>query len=70
MLCCENARFAPRFALMLGDRDMTYYAACEDGHEFWSGPDRDTYVAAEEDAHAHDNEKHGGHQHAGVLNNV
>jgi len=55
---------------MLGDRDMTYYAACEDGHEFWSGPDRDTYVAAEEDAHAHDNEKHGGHQHAGVLNNV
>ena len=49
---------------------MKYYAGCEDGHEPWFGPDRDTQDEAEEDAHAHDREKHDGHEHAGVLNGV
>jgi hypothetical protein len=28
--------------------ETTYYAACESGHEYWNGPDRDTYDKAKE----------------------
>ena len=45
----------------------TWYAACEFGHAFWSGPDRSSYSAADEDAKAHDRSKHGGSPTAVAL---
>lgn len=45
-----------------------WYAACEDGHPFWSGPDRDTTTTAQGDADAHDKKVHNdGQSHAVVL---
>ena len=45
----------------------TYYAACEDGHAFWAGPDRGSYDAAQQDATDHDINRHGGTPTAVVL---
>jgi hypothetical protein len=45
-----------------------WYAACEDGHPFWSGPDRDTSAKAQSDADTHDRKVHNdGQSHAVVL---
>jgi hypothetical protein len=45
-----------------------WYAACEDGHPFWSGPDRKKYSQADQDAKSHDKRKHSdGEAHAVVL---
>jgi hypothetical protein len=47
---------------------QTWYAACEDGHPFWSGNDESTYAAAQSDATAHDASVHNdGKAHAVVL---
>ena len=56
---------ALRAALASG---TVWYAACESGHPFWSGPDRSTYADADADAKAHDNATHGGEPTAVVLN--
>ena len=45
----------------------TFYAACEFGHDYWTGPERSSYQAARQDALAHDNSVHNGESHAGVL---
>lgn len=45
----------------------TFYAACQSGHPFWTGPDRSTYAAAQSDATDHDSEVHGGQSTAVVL---
>jgi hypothetical protein len=45
-----------------------WYAACETGHPFWAGPDRDTYKEAHKDATDHDTAQHGGVETAVVLN--
>jgi hypothetical protein len=47
----------------------TWYAACESGHPFWSGPDENTYSDAQKDASGHDNSIHGGVPTAVALNN-
>ena len=47
----------------------TWYAACETGHPFWSGPDETTFADAQTDATDHDNKVHGGTPTAVVLNN-
>jgi len=45
-----------------------WYAACEDGHPFWSGPDETTYRQAQVDASSHDQGVHNdGQSHAVVL---
>jgi hypothetical protein len=45
-----------------------WYAACEDGHPFWSGPDRKSTKEAQDDADAHDRKVHNdGVSHAVVL---
>ena len=46
----------------------SWYAACEDGHALWLGPDRSTYEKAKIDAETHDKKKHAdGASHAAVL---
>jgi hypothetical protein len=45
-----------------------WWAACESGHEFWSGPDRDSYEDAKHDATRHDDDVHSGIETAVVLN--
>lgn len=45
-----------------------WYGECEAGHPIWTGPDRETYEAAQGDATAHDNAVHGGAPTAVVLN--
>lgn len=47
--------------------DTIWYAACEDGHPFWSGPDEKTYDAAQTDATAHDKSVHNAVPTAVVL---
>ena len=64
---------APGCSIPLGhtERALTdahWYAACETGHPFWSGSDRDTYPAAVGDASTHDATNHHGTQTAAVLN--
>lgn len=44
-----------------------YYAACESGHVFWSGPDRNTFSEAKADAKKHDDDAHNGEETAVVL---
>lgn len=44
-----------------------WYAACETGHPFWSGPERQTYKDAKKDATDHDTATHGGDETAVVL---
>lgn len=44
-----------------------WYAACESGHFFWSGPDRATHKLAAADASSHDEEKHDKEPTAVVL---
>jgi integrase-like protein len=44
-----------------------WYAACEDGHSFWSGDLRNSQPAAQTDATAHDQERHSGIATAVVL---
>jgi hypothetical protein len=46
---------------------MSWYASCESGHPYWSGPDEDTYSDAQGDAQAHDQSVHGGVATAVVL---
>ena len=46
---------------------QTWTANCESGHFFWAGPERSSYDAAQADATAHDNSRHGGVQTAVVL---
>ena len=38
----------------------TWYAACEEGHFFWAGPDRHSVAEAEADAANHNQRKHAG----------
>jgi hypothetical protein len=54
-------------ALRRAVKNGTWYAACESGHPFWSGKDRDTYQKAQDDATAHDDKVHGGESTAVVL---
>lgn len=48
--------------------DTTWYAACDTGHPFWSGPDESTYNEARHDADGHDKTHHMGVATAIVLN--
>jgi hypothetical protein len=49
-------------------KTTSWYAACEDGHPFWSGPDRNISKDAENDAAVHDKKVHNdGSTHAVVL---
>lgn len=50
------------------DAAPPFWAACEFGHEFWAGPDRDTYDDAQADATEHDDDVHDGVSTAVVLN--
>jgi hypothetical protein len=62
-LTAEERKRALQKALASG-----FYAACEDGHPFWSGPDRTTYSEADQDAKSHDQRAHNdGSAHAVVL---
>jgi hypothetical protein len=45
----------------------TWWAACESGHGFWSGPDRNNYDDATADAREHDKNVHSGVETAVVL---
>jgi hypothetical protein len=45
-----------------------WYAACQSGHAFWAGPDRDIYQEAAADARNHDARRHDGEETAVVLN--
>jgi|GEM_PF-3573312 len=46
----------------------TFYALCETDHSFWTGPERETYRAAQADADAHNKSVHGGEEYAWVAN--
>jgi hypothetical protein len=46
---------------------MSWYASCESGHPYWSGPDEDKFSDAQADAHTHDQNVHGGVATAVVL---
>ena len=44
-----------------------WFAACEQGHEYWDGPNRSTQAEATNDARAHDINVHAGLNFAVVL---
>lgn len=48
--------------------NTSWYAACQSGHAFWAGADRNSYGAAQADATAHDRARHGGSSTAVVIN--
>jgi hypothetical protein len=49
------------------DDTVIWWAACESGHELWSGPDRESYDKAKYDAKQHDDDSHSGMETAVVL---
>lgn len=58
----KQARYTTAIAASL------WYAACEDGHPFWSGNEENTYALANTDATTHDTAVHNdGKAHAVVL---